>query len=257
MHTFSPTIAIVTSMNWGNLFSYQERAYHRKQTDPARGFDIQCRPMAVNTQVEPNFSSPNIPWEEWMTEKPGCYGHQQSDLTVSQPFTSVQTQHLQPLLLRRTLSSMKNLLRLIQAVMLGYSLGKAAKVCFCDRPHVTAAATHWHQGKSKVHLLLRILRNEHLSYLCCCHACMIVASPESHSMHSPGYFMSDMKITENFLYTYVVTLGHQISKQVVDKTQPLLLWLLGAHPAKLRLSPHSTSGTGLPGILSEPLAWTS
>lgn len=60
--------------------------------------------MGVNTQVEPNFSSLSIPWEEWMMEQPGCYGHHHFGLTVSQPFTPVQMQHLQPLLLWGTLS---------------------------------------------------------------------------------------------------------------------------------------------------------
>lgn len=124
--------------------------------------------------------------------------------------------------LQSSLSSTKNILHLIQAVMLGYSVGKAAQACFCDRPHVTAAATDWHQGRSKVHLLLRILLNQYCSYLYCCHACSIVdaaASPESHSMHSPRYFTS--YTTENFFCTliYLVSLGHQIAKHVAGKTK--------------------------------------
>lgn len=106
MHTptkFSPTIATVISMNWGNLFSSQVRDCHRKQRHPSPGFDIQSRLMGLNTQVEPTFFSPSIPWEEWTTEHPGCYGHQHFDLTVSQPVTSVQMQHLQPLPPWRTL----------------------------------------------------------------------------------------------------------------------------------------------------------
>lgn len=122
--------------------------------------------------------------------------------------------------LQSPLSSTKNILHLIQAVMLGYSVGKAAQAGFCDRPHVIAAATDWHQGRSKVHLLLRILQNQHCSYLCCCHAYLIVdaaASPESHSIHRPGYFTS--YTTENFFNTHVASLGHQIPKQVTGKVK--------------------------------------
>lgn len=216
MYTFSPTIAIVISMNWGNLFSSQVRDYHRKQTDPSPGFDIQCRLMGVNTHVEPNFSSPSIPWEEWMREKSGCYNHQHSDL-ISTIHSCSNAAISSSASLQSSLSSMKNILHLIQAAMLGYSVGEAAQACFCDRPHVTAAATHWHQGRSKVHSLLRIIRNQHCSYLYCCHACLIAARPESDPMHSPGYCTS--YTTENFLYTQVVPLGHRISKQVVGRAK--------------------------------------
>lgn len=159
MHTFSPTIAIVISINWGNLFSSQVRDYHRKQTGTSPGFDIQGRLMGVNTQLETNFSSPSILWKEWTTDKPGCYDHLWPDsVPACSNAASPATASLQS-----SLSSMKNILHLIQALMLGYSLGKAAQACLCDRPHVTAAVTDWHQGRSKVHLLLRILRNQHHS----------------------------------------------------------------------------------------------
>lgn len=74
-----------------------------QKTDPYTVFDIQSRLMGLNTQTEPNLSFLSIPWEEWTTEQPGCYGHHRSGLTVSQPFTSVQMQHLQPQLLWGTL----------------------------------------------------------------------------------------------------------------------------------------------------------
>lgn len=94
--TFFPSIDI--SMNWRHFSSSQVRDYHRTQTDPSLVFDIQCRLMGGNTQAEPNFSYPSVPWEEQMTEQPGCYGHHHSGLTVSQAFTAVQMQRLQPLL---------------------------------------------------------------------------------------------------------------------------------------------------------------
>ena len=42
--------------------------------------------------------------------------------------------------LGNSLSSMKYLLHLTQAMTLGYRPGKTAQACFCDRPHVIAAA---------------------------------------------------------------------------------------------------------------------
>lgn len=76
-----------------------------------------------------------------MMKQPGCYRHHHSGLKVSQPFTSVQMQHLQPLLLWE--HSLKHKVpptpdpsndTWLQAWL------QAAQACFCDRPHVIAAA---------------------------------------------------------------------------------------------------------------------
>lgn len=187
--------------------------------------------------------------EAWILWSPALWPDSVSAIHFHSNAASPATASLQS-----SLSSMKNIVHLIQAEMLGHNLGKAAQACFCERSHATAAATNWCQGRGKVHLLLRTLRNQ-LS-LFPVTACLVAASPESsaNSMHSPGYFTS--YTTENFLYTPVVTLGHQISKEVVVKATTVAV-ALDAHPAKLRFPPYSTSGTGLPGILSEPLAWIS
>lgn len=53
----------------------------------------------------------------------------------------------------------------------------------------------------------------------CTHAFMIAARPGFDSMHSPGYSMSDTKITEKFLHTSEFTLGHPIPKQAGDRVK--------------------------------------
>lgn len=111
---------------------------------------------------------------------------------------------------------------------------------------------------SLVHLLLSILRIQHLIAYLYLFSHMLAGRPGSQSMHSPGCSMSDIKIKENFLHTSALTLGQPIPKQVGDKAKMEHCSVaLSVHPPKLRFTLHSTPGSGFLGIFSEPLACTS